>query len=445
MTLVTPPRSPATDDDRELAQRVAELEALIEEARRRARRRRVRNVTALLVAAGAAVGGLIGFGGHGGGSAGTAALASGSDARAQTARLTLPLASFPLGTGPQAFAFEQRSPNVVYVAIAHARSGVEVYETTDGGRHWRSTGAHGTGWISDTISLTADARRSGTLYAGTDVAVYKTVDGGRSWRPASKGLFPPHGAKLPYGTPGTTHWNRNNGWVLDVAVDPLDSNVVYSGADGVRKSVDGGHTWKTVFLPYPTQNRGLVAVPEIAIARGRPESIYALASQDPLGRTVLSKSSDAGSTWHPILSFPKLTPDMWGSALAIDPQHPATVYAGVGRSLERTVDAGASWHPITAGLPTGFITALAVDPQRPGTIFVALHTGYGAGAIYETTDSGRTWNVAERGPQIYSLAIDPGRPETIWAGGSAVESRTQSAEPVILRSMDSGRTWAIAR
>jgi hypothetical protein len=74
-----------------------------------------------------------------------------------------------------------------------------------------------------------------------------------------------------------------------------------------------------------------------------------------------------------------------------------------------------------------------------------VHTGYGAGAIYETTDGGRTWNVAERGPQIYSLAIDPGRPETIWAGGSAVNSRTQAIEPVILRSMDRGRTWAIAR
>jgi hypothetical protein len=110
---------------------------------------------------------------------------------------------------------------------------------------------------------------------------------------------------------------RRNGWVLDIAVDPLDSSVVYSGADGVRKSVDGGHTWKTVFLPYPTQNRGSVAVPEIAIAPGRPESIYALASQPPLSRTVLSKSTDAGGTWHPILSFPKLTRDMWGSASAV--------------------------------------------------------------------------------------------------------------------------------
>jgi len=35
----------------------------------------------------------------------------------------------------------------------------------------------------------------------------------------------------PFGVPGTTNWNRNNGWVLDVAVDPVHSNVVYSAAD----------------------------------------------------------------------------------------------------------------------------------------------------------------------------------------------------------------------
>jgi hypothetical protein len=50
VTVTTPPRRPATEQDRDLARRVAELEALIEEARRRARRRRMRNVAALVVA-----------------------------------------------------------------------------------------------------------------------------------------------------------------------------------------------------------------------------------------------------------------------------------------------------------------------------------------------------------------------------------------------------------
>jgi Tol biopolymer transport system component len=48
VTVTAPPRGPETGRDRELERRVADLEALIEEARRRARRRRQRNVAVVL-------------------------------------------------------------------------------------------------------------------------------------------------------------------------------------------------------------------------------------------------------------------------------------------------------------------------------------------------------------------------------------------------------------
>ena len=51
MTVTSPPRAPGSGRDRDLEQRVAELEALMKEARRRARRRRQRN----LLAVGAAI------------------------------------------------------------------------------------------------------------------------------------------------------------------------------------------------------------------------------------------------------------------------------------------------------------------------------------------------------------------------------------------------------
>ena len=50
MTVTAPPRRPETERDRDLERRVADLEALIEEARRRARRRRQRNVAIDLAA-----------------------------------------------------------------------------------------------------------------------------------------------------------------------------------------------------------------------------------------------------------------------------------------------------------------------------------------------------------------------------------------------------------
>jgi Tol biopolymer transport system component len=50
VTVTAPPRRPESGRDRELERRVADLEALIEEARRRARRRRQRNLVAVLAA-----------------------------------------------------------------------------------------------------------------------------------------------------------------------------------------------------------------------------------------------------------------------------------------------------------------------------------------------------------------------------------------------------------
>jgi photosystem II stability/assembly factor-like uncharacterized protein len=469
MTLATPPRNPTTDDDRDLARRVADLEALIEEARRRARRRRIRNATALITAAAAGVAGLIGFHGGGGGSAGTTALAGGSNARGQASGLVPPLAALPAGDEALAFAFDPRRPNVVYVASPHARGGAYIYKTTDDGQHWRSTGAKGTGWISDVLSLTADPRHPGTLYAGTDTAVYKTIDGGRNWRPFNQGLFPTHdrrvcyrpaGAKrrcftMDFGSAGSTSWNHNNGWVADVAVDPINGNVVYSAAGAVRKSTDGGHTWKTVFVPKQWDG----GVSRVAIAPTRPESLYAITHAFYSGATTIYKSTNAGRTWRPTGGASSLPPSCcWDStdALAVDSQNPQTLYAAVGGSILATTDGGATWQPMMNGLPAIGVTSLATDPRRTGTLYATVDTSQTSksktgnieksiGAIYKTTDGGQTWSAVFSGFGVEKIAVDPTRPSTVYAGGLAGRSPTRPNTFRLLRSTNGGRTWAIAR
>jgi hypothetical protein len=89
LSVTAPPRT--TDNDRELEQRVGDLEALIEEARRRARRRRQRQGVAAVLLAAAAGGAFIGFGGYGGGGAGTAAFADPAGASVQRDKPSGPL------------------------------------------------------------------------------------------------------------------------------------------------------------------------------------------------------------------------------------------------------------------------------------------------------------------------------------------------------------------
>ena len=449
MTVATPPRRPEIEQDRDLAQRVADLEALIEEARRRARRRRQRNWAAALLLAAAGAAASIGFGGRGG--AGTAALparAPGSQAPAANAD-SPPLGALPPDAGTaQSFAFDPRNPEIVYVLTVGYANGVgrsHVFKTTDGGAHWQATATGGSDWVGSKGALTADPRHPGTLYAGTELAVYKTVDGGNSWRPWRRGLFPP--------LRPTYQFNRDKGWVIALAVDPANTNIVYAGSDRVSNSTDGGHSWKTVFPSHPTRYpRDTVSA--LAIAPSRPEAIYAIAgdfanpSPTPAnGRTSIYKSTDAGTTWQ---ATTVVRGSVAPTTLAVDPQHPTTVYAVIGANVLKTTNAGETWQPIADGLPIahtrgrchclsrGGVRALAVDPRRTGTVYAALTQG----GIYKTTNGGQTWIRAIDTPPLflYAVAVDPARPATIYAAG---QLETWNG-PRILRSTDSGHTWATA-
>ena len=445
MSVTSPPRPPRPSVPLDQEELEALVEALIEEARRRAGRRRRRIGLAVLLAAGAGIAAFIGFGGRNGGGAGAVALARspGAQSRVANTRPATPLGNLPGNiVVSEAIAFDTRIPNTVYVAAmgsAGGRSRGYVFKTTDRGWHWRSTATTGAGWTR-ADALTADPRYPGTLYAGNVVAVYKTIDGGRSWHPWNQGLFPPPGPlrKQHFGTPGTTSWNRDEGWVTDIVVDPADSSIVYSATDAVRKSSDGGHTWKTVFRPVYRPAGGAGYVQRIAIAPTRPETIYAMAMDARDGSTSVYKSSDAGASWHatggPGGVFPK--GDGGSTALAVDPLAPTTVYAAIDDTILRTTDAGASWRPIMHGL-SRYVVALAVDPQRSGTVYAGLYPG----GIFKTTNGGRTWSRAVSGVSILALAVDPARPTTIYAAGS---DKTHADKVRILRSTDSGRTWTIS-
>ncbi len=440
MSVTTPPRGPEFEQDRDLEQRVADLEALIEEARRRARRRRIRNGTAVVVAVAAGVAGLIGFHGGGGGGAGPAALPGASGASGQATRPAPPLGALPVSSGyVDSFAFDPHNPQIVYVLTAPPG---RVLKTTDGGAHWHATSGPGLQGANEALAV--DPRHPGTLYVGTSTAVYKTVDGGRRWRSSNRGLLAP-----PTDRPDFTE--EGKGRVTALAVDPTDTNTLYAGSDHISKSSDGGHTWKTVFPPHPREYRDRVSA--LAIAPTRPEAIYAIVLDSASGQTSIDESTDVGTAWQTTTVVRGLQGGGLGfaTALAIDPRHPTTVYAALGANLLKTTNAGKTWQRIGRGLPIAAnlprpgchcrdgITTLAIDPHQTDTIYAALQQG----GIYKSTNGGHNWLAITSMP-LYTatVAIDPARPATIYAAG---EHLTQTGNPLLLlRSTDSGNTWSTA-
>jgi photosystem II stability/assembly factor-like uncharacterized protein len=415
----------------------------------------MRNGIAAALAAGLVL--FISFGGDGdgGGVAATLAPLPGPQSPVPNTQATPPLGSLPAGIGVYSFAFDPQQPDIVYAAgMGVTKNGRNtpdyvsdtrgyVYKTVDGGQHWQPTATTGKGWTR-ADALAADPRRPGTLYAGNVIAVYKTVDGGRNWRPWNRGLFPPPGPLRygHYGTPGTLNWNRGEGHVTDIAVDPANSKIVYAAADGVRKSTDGGHTWKMVFQPSPPH---MVLLGRLVIAATRPETIYVIVHR--YGSTSIYKSTDAGASWHATGGREGVFPSRygWPTAFAVDPQKPTTVYAAIDHTVVKTTNAGASWQPIMYSQGEQVVTSLAVDPQQPDRVYAGVHTGEGSGAIYETSDGGHTWRLEVSTVAVYAIAVNPSRPTTIYAAGWGGPNATDPmGNTRLLRSTNRGNTWTIA-
>jgi hypothetical protein len=134
VSVITPHRPPETDE-RSLEERVAELEALIEEARQRARSRRRRRGAYLVLAVLAGGGLYFGVGHSGGGTAAAPAARPSGGAALAAARTT---ARWSAAHGPDrgpvdAVAVAPSAPRVVYLG---AYAGV--CRSTDGGRNWVS-------------------------------------------------------------------------------------------------------------------------------------------------------------------------------------------------------------------------------------------------------------------------------------------------------------------
>ena len=153
----------------------------------------------------------------------------------------------------------------------------------------------------------------------------------------------------------------------------------------------------------------------------------------------LSRSTDAGSTWHATtLTGPRGVYALLADALSetlfagTDFAYPSGYYGGnvpAGGGVARTQDAGANWSLPATDL--GFsVTALAANPQG-GPLFAAMSSG----RILRSGDAGATWTpLGKLAGSVAALAVDPVASSTLYAGllhGS------------VWRSIDSGATWRL--
>jgi len=348
-----------------------------------------------------------------------------------------------------------------------AYSSPGIFRSDDAGASW-TTSNHGL-FAASVRALVADPTTTANaattiLYAtGTSswdedsqmmhAGLWKSVDGGTSWTPTEVGI--PSGSFGPY-------LNVVRALVLDprscanpppapapCQEGPLQTAYAVSAGDWsshflnsdfrIIKTQDGGASWIDIDgLPGPVAGQTTSPVTPVALVIDpqNPQRLFVGTSVSGSTTSIQNgvfRSDDSGATWN--LSSSGL-PLAAGStdrhedvyALAIDPDHPSTLWAATlpkstsafnASHVYKSVDAGASWIESDMGITAGDIRQIVVDRRTTPPMLYAAALDVG---IYRSVDGGTTWRSISVGLPLTgasAVAVDPSNPARLYVGTSS--------------------------
>jgi photosystem II stability/assembly factor-like uncharacterized protein len=249
------------------------------------------------------------------------------------------------------------------------------------------------------------------LYVVTHEGPMKTHDGGRTWQKIFTGV--------------------SQSRVLAVGIDPATPSTVYLGTkdDGVYGSYDGGRHWLSLRAGLDDV-RVTAEVQQIVFAPGPRRRAF-------LATAMGVFESDAeGKSWRKRMAG--ITNVLMVTALAADPGRQDVLYAGTSSGVYKTTDGARTWAAASTGLiASGHamssralgVTTLAVDPRRPDVVYAGTLDG-----LYKTLDGGRAWTRIGgdlASPSINTLVVAPGDRADLYVGSPAG----------VFKSEDRGATW----
>ncbi|MEP2279745.1 hypothetical protein [Maribacter sp.] len=202
------------------------------------------------------------------------------------------------------------NPNIVYAAAWKAQrtpwtiiSGGEnseggIYKSVNGGKDWIKLETGLPQGLIGKIDLAVSAVDSSILYAlieapGKEGGVYKSVDQGKSFVQTSNNIGL---VNRPF-------------YYINIELDPTNPDIVYSNANPLLKSMDGGKSWKRMTVPHGDNH-------DIWLNPNNPDLLIQC---NDGGANV---SHNGGKTWSSQFNQP--TAEIY--QVAVDDQYPYWIY-----------------------------------------------------------------------------------------------------------------------
>lgn len=300
----------------------------------------------------------------------------------------------------------------------------------------------------DISALAISNLNQNLVYFGTSMCVFKTEDAGGNWIAA-------HTEEA-----GLDVWQTRgieNTCLLDIAVDPNNSDTVYFGYEdiGLLKSEDGGISFKKL---RQGMDKYYPDITSIAFDPDNSSILYIAGHPgNSFSEAVVMKSIDAGNIWSIIgngASGLPLAGAIW-SQIVIDPQSPRearTLYvAKYGYGVYKSINGGMTWFAINNGLPANLnVRALAIDPENPGILYLGIYMkGQNGideyGGVFKTENGGSNWRRIDNYKLInlWDLAVNPRNPLIVYAAVSQHwdAANHKTFQGGVFRSTDGGETW----
>jgi photosystem II stability/assembly factor-like uncharacterized protein len=180
------------------------------------------------------------------------------------------------------------------------------------------------------------------------------------------------------------------GDVLDVAINPQNTNVIFAAGGQPYMSENGGDTWQFIDTLYQLSSTGIHTM--------ESNSAGVIFAGGTFSSGKVFRSEDGGFSWEK----KTFSISRWVNDIAVDPTDPNTIYLGVSGdaggtstyAMVKSVNGGDSWSPmnLAGGMPAGYdVVSLAVDPDDNEVIFAIGQQGISNGTIAASFDSGDTW------------------------------------------------------